>query len=213
MIGVDDDGDIAVVHLEGYPAPLTVAVRALDGAGPSLTSTAPAGGVAGQPMAFAATATDHWSAIASYQWSFGDGSTATGPSLTHTYAAAGSYPVTVTATDAVGNATTRTATTTVTAPAPLLALFKLKKKRIATDEKTKLKVQLNTAATLRVVLKSKHKHVVKGKKKYVKLVLTQETPGRQVEDHHQGQETGPRHVEVVGTATNSTGSSPKARPS
>ncbi len=34
-------------------------------------------------------------------------------------------------------------------------------------KKTKLKVGLNTAATLKVVLKSKHKHLVKGKKKYL----------------------------------------------
>ena len=36
-IGADDDGDVAVVAPRGSPSPLTVAVSALDAAGPSLT--------------------------------------------------------------------------------------------------------------------------------------------------------------------------------
>jgi len=40
---------------------------------------------------------------AGYQWSFGDGTTATGPSVVHSYAAGGSYPVTLTVTDRGGN--------------------------------------------------------------------------------------------------------------
>ena len=210
-IGVDDDGDVAVAYLNGSPSPVTVAVRALDAAGPVVTMTAPGTAPAGTTQSFTATATDHWSAIASYQWSFGDGGSAAGPSVTHTYAAAGSYPVTVTVTDAVGNATTRTATAAVTAPVPLLALFKLKKKRIATDEKTKLKVQLNTAATLKVVLKSKHKHQVKGKKKYLKLVLTKRLPAGRSKITIKGKKLAPDTWKLVGTATNSTGSSPKAK--
>ncbi|HEY0450359.1 PKD domain-containing protein [Actinophytocola sp.] len=37
--------------------------------------------------------------VASYTWTFGDGATGTGPTVSHPYAAAGTYPVTVTVTD------------------------------------------------------------------------------------------------------------------
>ena len=163
-IGFDDDGDVAVVYLNGSPSPLTVAVRALDVAGPVVSMVAPAKATAGKTQAYAATASDHWSAVAAYRWVFGDGTTASGPNVSHTYAKPGSYAVTLTVTDAVGNATTRTATTAVVAPVPAISVFKLTKTKIralarhggfetfVTDllnqriaEKTKLKVRLTAA--------------------------------------------------------------------
>ncbi len=123
------------------------------------------------------------------------------PTATHTYAAAGTYTVTMTATDAVGNTTTRTATTSITAAPPALAVptitkFKLTEKKIrastrpmarAVAKKTKLKVGLSTAATLKLVFKSKHKHLVKGKKKYVRVVLERQAARRPLQGHHQSQ--------------------------
>ena len=41
--------------------------------------------------------------LMSYSWDFGDGNSATGPSVTHTYGANGSYTVTLTAEDSCGN--------------------------------------------------------------------------------------------------------------
>ena len=55
--------------------------------------------------------------IASYAWDFGDGSTGTGATATHTYAAAGTYTVMLTVTDDKGAGGTATRTVAVTQPA------------------------------------------------------------------------------------------------
>ena len=65
---------------------------------------------------------DVWSAVGTTTWDFGDGTTATGTSATHQYAAAGARLVTITSTDALNNATTDSSTITVTpAAAPTTA--------------------------------------------------------------------------------------------
>ena len=56
--------------------------------------------------------------IASYAWSFGDGTTGTGVLVTHTYATAGSYTVRLTVTDDKGATGSDTATVTVANRAP-----------------------------------------------------------------------------------------------
>ena len=65
----------------------------------------------------ATASTDSDGTITSYAWNFGDERTATGATATHSYAAAGSYPVTLTVTDNSGASTSSRRTVTATQPA------------------------------------------------------------------------------------------------
>ncbi|MEL7450666.1 MAG: PKD domain-containing protein [Pseudomonadota bacterium] len=63
----------------------------------------PYGGTAGVPVAFDGSQSfDLDGLLTSWQWTFGDGASATGESVNHTYAAPGEYKVTLTVTDDSG---------------------------------------------------------------------------------------------------------------
>ena len=64
------------------------------------------------------TSTDTDGTIASYAWTFGDGQSGTGTATSHTYGAAGTYPIKLTVTDNQGATGTITKSVTVTAPPP-----------------------------------------------------------------------------------------------
>ncbi len=64
----------------------------------------------------ASTSSDADGTLASYAWTFGDGSTGTGQRPTHGYAAAGSYSITLTVTDDDGATAQSTRNVTATAP-------------------------------------------------------------------------------------------------
>jgi DNA-binding beta-propeller fold protein YncE len=69
--------------------------------GPSASFTdAPA--TAGEATSFSAQGSDADESITGYAWNFGDGQTASGRDVTHTYAHPGSYTVTLTETDSAG---------------------------------------------------------------------------------------------------------------
>jgi PKD repeat protein len=75
---------------------------------------APTGDVnVGQQISFADTSTDPDGTIAKSEWDFGDGKTANGVSVTHTYTVAGSYIVLHTATDNTGISASCTQTVNV----------------------------------------------------------------------------------------------------
>lgn len=77
----------------------------IGGPGPSASIGVGSAPTAGLPLAFdgSGSADPPSGSIVSYAWSFGDGSAdAAGPSLSHTYSAAGSYTVTLTVTGSDG---------------------------------------------------------------------------------------------------------------
>jgi PKD repeat protein len=77
----------------------------------------PVTGLKPLPVNFNATASsDPEGGPLTFEWVFGDGATATGPIVNHTYANAGTYTAELTVTDNLGNTDMASATITVTAP-------------------------------------------------------------------------------------------------
>lgn len=74
-------------------------------------------GTSGTPVSFNGSATDPYGA-SELAWSFGDGSNGSGTSVSHTYAAPGTYTVTMTSKDALTGSTGAPVSHTVTITAP-----------------------------------------------------------------------------------------------
>jgi PKD repeat protein len=89
-------------------------LAALDVEGP-VVADGTASATAGTAVRLSADARDRFSDVASVTWDLGDGATASGSSVSHAYAAAGTYEAKVTATDEHGNARTAVRTVTVAA--------------------------------------------------------------------------------------------------
>ncbi len=101
------NGTNSIVQAAGY-----------DAAAPQLRGVSiPASGTVGVPVSFSVSPLDVWSPVASTNWSFGDGQSATGASVSHSYSSPGSYTVVVSSADALGNAASTAASITI-APAP-----------------------------------------------------------------------------------------------
>jgi hypothetical protein len=122
VLALDPQGNAAALWRRFDGSFYEIEGAGFDAAGPALNGLSlPSSGLAGLPLGFAVSPFDSWSALGVIGWSFGDGATATGPSVTHAYASPGSYTVTVTAADAVGNTTSAAATLAIGAPAPLIS--------------------------------------------------------------------------------------------
>ena len=83
-----------------------------------VSTSAPSHGVVDLPVTFAGSASDPDGSIASYVWSFGDGSAlAAGAHLSHTFSRAGRYSVTLTIQDIAGQRASSVRTIVIAAPA------------------------------------------------------------------------------------------------
>ena len=74
---------------------------------------APSDPVVGESVTFDASGSSDEGSVRSYEWDFGDGTTATGQSPSHAYGSSGTYSVTLTVTDDDGDADTHTESVTV----------------------------------------------------------------------------------------------------
>jgi hypothetical protein len=99
-VGPKDDGVAA------WSTNTTGGAAGFDSSPPSFAGPSfPGGATVGVPAAFSVgSPTDVWGPIASITWDFGDGATADGTSVSHTYAAPGSPTAKLVVTDAAGNA-------------------------------------------------------------------------------------------------------------
>jgi hypothetical protein len=123
-VAMDAHGDAAAVW-SGLAGGFYIAEAAgFDAAGPAIGALSiPSSGAVGQALSFSLSATDVWSPLGTTTWSFGDGQSASGMSVTHAFANTGTYTVTVTSADVLGNTTSASAGVAIAgggkaAPAP-----------------------------------------------------------------------------------------------
>lgn len=118
QVALDAQGNAVAVWKRFDGADYIAEAAGFDAAGPLLNSLAiPATGTVGQSLAFSVSPFDVWSALGATSWSFGDGTSQMGTSVTHAYGAPGTYSVNVTSLDALGNATSTSGAISITAPA------------------------------------------------------------------------------------------------
>ncbi len=97
------DTDTAIATID----PVPVDELPVANAGPDVS------GLVGDTITFDGSGSSDDNGIASYEWTFGDGSSATGQTVSHTYTGADTYTVTLTVTDTAGQTDTDTAIATI----------------------------------------------------------------------------------------------------
>jgi PKD domain len=104
QVAIDSQGD-AVAAWELYDRKsYRVQAAGYQAAGPQPDGLVlPATGTAGAPVGFSVSPLDVWAGLRTTRWNFGDASSTTGTSVTHTYVAPGTYRVTLTSEDVLGN--------------------------------------------------------------------------------------------------------------
>jgi hypothetical protein len=118
-VSLDAQGNAAAVWERSNGSNYIVQAAGYDAAGPQLRSTSiPTSGVAGQPLSFSVSPIDVWSALGATTWNFGDGTSASGTSVAHAYAAPGTYNMTLTSADVLGNASSTSGTVAISPPPP-----------------------------------------------------------------------------------------------
>jgi hypothetical protein len=116
QVATTPQGNAVVVWAQVQAGEHTVRATGYD-AGPELEAlTIPASGTVGSAVSFSVSPDGVWSAPGETKWSFGDGTTARGTSVSHTFTAPGSYEVTVENEDAFGQKNTASGKINITSP-------------------------------------------------------------------------------------------------
>jgi hypothetical protein len=123
VLAIDAQGNAVAAWEIGYGYEKGIVQAAgCDAAGPLMDELSiPSTGTVGQPLSFSVSPLDVWSARSATDWAFGDGASANGTSLSHTYATPGTYTVTVTSADVLGNATSASGTVVIAGAAQMPA--------------------------------------------------------------------------------------------
>ena len=220
QVAVDPAGNATAAWSRKDGAGYVVQARGLDAAGPVVTEiTGATPRTSRGARAYSVTAHDVWSRVASARWSFPDGTTATGNSVSY----AGGRPgaVRVVLTDSVGNATACTYTTTFTCRpttriAPVVDRARLSTHQIRAvgsdarvAKKARATITLNTDARVTFTFRK-----AGGGAKPVRLVKKLDA-GRNVVTLRARLRARrvlePGRWKVVVTATNKVGTSPKKK--
>jgi hypothetical protein len=115
QVAVDEGGNAVAVWRRTNGTNIIVQAAGYDAVAPRLRNlSVPGSGSTGSPVSFSVAPFDVWGPV-STGWSFGDGASTSGNSVSHTYCSGGTYPVKVTATDAAGNATSATRSISIAA--------------------------------------------------------------------------------------------------
>jgi PKD repeat protein len=109
---------LTVTDNDGLTHSASTTAQVTDGSGmqpPVASAGGPYGGRVGSPLAFDGSgSSDPDGTIVSFDWTFGDGGSASGPKPMHAYGAAGAYTVTLTVTDDTGRKSTATTSADIT---------------------------------------------------------------------------------------------------
>lgn len=119
QVGIDGEGDGVAAWVLQESGGNLVQAAGYDAVAPNLSALdIPSSGVAGSPIGMSVLASDVWSPAPQIRWSFGDGSSASGPVASHVYSGTGAYLVTVEGEDMVGNVTTLQRKISIAPPPP-----------------------------------------------------------------------------------------------
>ncbi|WP_439936803.1 hypothetical protein ACS3YM_12760 [Nocardia sp. N13] len=218
QVAIDPAGNATAAWSRNDGRSWIVQARGLDAAGPVVTEiTGATSRTSGRARAYSVKAHDVWSRVASARWTFPDGTTATGASVS--WAGNRSGSVRVVLTDSVGNATACTYTGTfacrpTTRVAPSITRATLDRHRIRAvgsdarvAEKAKATMTLNTDARVTFTFR-------KAGSRPVRLVRRLDA-GRNVVAIRArlgaGKVLAPGRWKVVVTARNKVGTSPKEK--
>lgn len=168
-VAMDDAGNGIAVWNEGPWYTPHVVVAGYDGAGPQLSASFPSYGDPGESLPFAMSALDVWSGVASEDWSFGDGRSASGGTVSHAFGSAGMFPVTATAVDGLGNASVRSASVQVGGPPdvtrPAFTIRpSIRPRRVRRGHLATVSFGVSEAATVRVTVLASRSGVRSGRR-------------------------------------------------